>query len=85
MAFIGTPAFLVSDLPPPARLSTVRHLPVATGLDESTSGLLTFLPLAMIGFFVAEALGTRSYGFPTAEHEREHYDTIHRDTRGEPA
>ncbi|HEV8697462.1 MAG TPA: SIS domain-containing protein [Candidatus Limnocylindrales bacterium] len=85
MAFIGAQAFLVSDVPPPAGLTAVRHLPIAAGLDEATSGLLTFLPLAMTGLFVAETLGTRSYGFPTVEHEREHYETIHRDTRGEPA
>jgi hypothetical protein len=60
-------------------------VPVEGGLDEAVSGLLTPLPLALIGFFVSQALGTRAYGFPTAEHEREHYETIHRDTRNEPA
>jgi hypothetical protein len=43
------------------------------------------LPLALLGFFLSERLGTRSYGFRSDEHEREHYETIHRDTRGEPA
>jgi glucosamine--fructose-6-phosphate aminotransferase (isomerizing) len=85
MAFIGAPAFLISDAPPPRAVPAQRYLPISAGLDEATSGLLTCLPLALIGFFVSEILGTRSYGFPTPEHEREHYETIHRDTRGVPA
>jgi glucosamine--fructose-6-phosphate aminotransferase (isomerizing) len=84
MAFIGAPVFVVSDLPVPD-VHADRCLPIAAGLDEATSGLLTPLPLALIGFYVAEARGTRSYGFPSPEHEREHYETIHRDTRGDPA
>jgi glucosamine--fructose-6-phosphate aminotransferase (isomerizing) len=84
MAFIDAPAFVVSDLPAPG-VPGERQLPVASGLDESTSGLLTPLPLALLGFAVAETLGTKSYGFPSPAHEREHYETIHRDTRGEPA
>jgi len=85
MGFIGAPAFLISDAPPPGIVPAERYLPIQAGLDEATSGLLTCLPLALIGFFVSAILGTRSYGFPTPEHEREHYQTIHRDTRGEPA
>jgi glucosamine--fructose-6-phosphate aminotransferase (isomerizing) len=85
MAFIGAPAFLISDAPPPRTIPTERYLPVSAGLDEAASGLLTCLPLALIGFFVSEILGTRSYGFPTPDYEREHYETIHRDTRGVPA
>jgi glucosamine--fructose-6-phosphate aminotransferase (isomerizing) len=85
MAFIGAPAFLISDAPPPRTVPAERYLPIRAGLDEATSGLLTCLPLALVGFFVSDILGTRSYGFPTPEHEREHYETIHRDTRGEPA
>jgi glucosamine--fructose-6-phosphate aminotransferase (isomerizing) len=85
MAFIEAPAFLVSDLAPPATVPPSRHLPIEGGLDEALSGLLTPLPLASVGFFVSEALGTRAYGFPTPAHEREHYETIHRDTRSEPA
>jgi glucosamine 6-phosphate synthetase-like amidotransferase/phosphosugar isomerase protein len=85
MAFIDAPAFLVSDLDPPATVPASRYLPVEGGLDEALSGLLTTLPLALVGFFLSETLGTRAYGFPTPDHEREHYETIHRDTRGEPA
>ena len=86
MAFIGAPSILVSDVVDDAvaRRATVV-LPVAAGLDEAFSPLLTCLPLALTAFFMAERLGTRSYGFPSREHEIEHYETIHRDTRGIPA
>ena len=86
MAFIGAPTILVSDVVDDvvARSATVV-LPVAGGLDEAYSPLLTCLPLALTAFFLAERLGAASYGFPSKEHEVEHYETIHRDTRGEPA
>ena len=86
MAFIGAPIILVSDVVDDAvaRRATVV-LPVAAGLDEAYSPLLTCLPLALTAFFMAERLGARSYGFPSKEHEIEHYETIHRDTRGVPA
>jgi glucosamine--fructose-6-phosphate aminotransferase (isomerizing) len=86
MAFIGAPSILVSDVVDDAvaRRATIV-LPVAAGLDEAFSPLLTCLPLALTAFFVAERLGARSYGFPSREHEIEHYETIHRDTRGTPA
>lgn len=85
MAFIGVPAILVSDAEPPAGRKGRIDIPVGPGLDEAVSPLLTCLPLAQIGFFVSERLGTHSYGFASPEIEREHYQTIHRDTRGEPA
>ena len=86
MAFIGAPAILVSDeVDDTAARSAAVCLPIAPGLDEALSPLLTCLPLAQAAFHVAERLGTRSYGFPSAEHEGEHYATIHRATRGEPA
>jgi glucosamine 6-phosphate synthetase-like amidotransferase/phosphosugar isomerase protein len=90
MAFIGVPTVVVTDDPaiePPGGIDSPAPtwLSVAAGVDEAVSPLLTCLPLAKVGFFVSEILGTSSYGFPSAEHEREHYETIHRDTRGEPA
>ena len=85
MAFIRAPAFLVTDGAAPEGLALTGLLPVAAGLSEAASPLLTCLPLALLGFFVAERLGKRSYGFPSAEQEEEHYATIHRDSRSEPA
>jgi glucosamine 6-phosphate synthetase-like amidotransferase/phosphosugar isomerase protein len=86
MAFNGVPSILVTDVVDDAiaRRATVV-LPIASGLDEAFSPLLTCLPLALAAFFVAERLGARSYGFPSKAHEIEHYETIHRDTRGDPA
>jgi glucosamine 6-phosphate synthetase-like amidotransferase/phosphosugar isomerase protein len=86
MSFIGVPAVLVSDrIDDTVAVTSRTVLPVAPGLPEFASPLLTCLPLALVGYFVAETLGTRAYGFPSAEHEAEHYQTIHRDTRGTPA
>ena len=86
MAYIGVPSVLVSDeLDDPIARSATHVLPIARGLDEAYSPLLTCLPLALAAYFLAERLGTRSYGFPSPEHEREHYETIHRATMGEPA
>ncbi|HTC85637.1 MAG TPA: SIS domain-containing protein [Candidatus Acidoferrum sp.] len=94
MAFIGAPTVVVggaaggrsegSTPTGPHGIGPIE-LPIAAGLDEALSPLLTCLPLALAAFFLSERLGTRSYGFPSAEHEREHYETIHRATRGEPA
>jgi glucosamine 6-phosphate synthetase-like amidotransferase/phosphosugar isomerase protein len=90
MAFISAPTVVVTDeasTDPPAGIASPApiRLSVAAGADEAISPLLTCLPIAKVGFFVSEILGTSSYGFPSAEREREHYETIHRDTRGEPA
>jgi glucosamine--fructose-6-phosphate aminotransferase (isomerizing) len=85
MAFVGVPSILVSDVVDDAAARAHRILPVAVGLDEALSPLLTCVPLALVAFFLAQRLGTRSYGFPSPEHEREHYETIHRASTAEPA
>ena len=86
MAYIGVPSVLVTDeLDDEIARSATYLLPIARGMDEAYTPLLTCLPLALAAYFLAERLGTRSYGFPSAEHEREHYETIHRATMGEPA
>jgi glucosamine 6-phosphate synthetase-like amidotransferase/phosphosugar isomerase protein len=88
MAYIRAPVVFVGDTDDEVRARLPQEsvvLPIAAGLDEAYSPLLTSLPLALLGFFLSERLGTRSYGFRSDEHEREHYETIHRDTRGEPA
>ena len=83
MRFIGARPIVVSDVSMP-REGTIE-LPVAPDIDEAVSPLFTALPLAQLGFYVADVLSTSSYGFASPEHEREHYETIHRDTRGTPA
>jgi sugar/nucleoside kinase (ribokinase family) len=80
--FIGARPIVISDQVPshPAHL-----LPLAGELPEEFSPLLCALPLSLLGFYLAEALGKRSYNFSSEEIRVEHYDTIHRATIGEPA
>ena len=86
MAFIGAPAVLLSDVvDDPIASAAGLRLPFAAGLDEALSPILAALPIALVAFRLADRLGTRSYGFPSPDHEREHYRTIHRATLGEPA
>jgi glucosamine--fructose-6-phosphate aminotransferase (isomerizing) len=82
LVFIGADAVLLSDTPPadPA----ITHIPLpATG--EEFAPIVAAVPLSLLGFHVAAALGKRSYNFPSPEAEREHYATIHRATVGAPA
>jgi sugar/nucleoside kinase (ribokinase family)/fructoselysine-6-P-deglycase FrlB-like protein len=80
--FIGARPIVISDRVPahPAHL-----LPLAGELPEEFSPLLCALPLSLLGFYLAEALGKRSYNFGSEAIRAEHYDTIHRATIGEPA
>jgi hypothetical protein len=47
--------------------------------------VLAALPLAQLGYHLARLAGKHSYNFPSEDAKREHYATIHRATRGEPA
>ena len=86
MSFIGVPSVLVSDVTGDSTAAAATHLlPIAGGLDEAVSPIVSCLPIALAAFFVAARSGARSYGFPSEEHEREHYETIHRATVREPA
>jgi ribokinase len=82
LAFVGAEAIVVSDLPVP---EGAHALPLAPGAPEDLSPLLAALPLAQLGFVLARRGGKQSYNFPSVEAEREHYETIHRATIGEPA
>jgi len=86
MRFIGLPSAFVTDVvdDPIARCATLI-LPIAPGSDEAYSPLLTCLPLAIAGYELAALLGRSAYGFPSHDHEVEHYETIHREARGTPA
>lgn len=85
LAFIEAPVAVVTDDVAAVQRPERIVLPIAAGLPEPFSPILSALPLALSAYFLAERLGTHSYGFPTEEHEREHYATIHRDTPGTPA
>jgi sugar/nucleoside kinase (ribokinase family) len=80
--FIAARAIVVSDVSPSA---AEVHIPLAQGVSEEFSPLLAALPLSLLGFHLAEALGKRSYNFPSEAAKAEHYDTIHRLVIGEPA
>jgi fructoselysine-6-P-deglycase FrlB-like protein/sugar/nucleoside kinase (ribokinase family) len=82
LRFIGAETTMVTDADVPAG---ARLLPIASGVREEHTPLLTPLPLALVAFHLAAASGKHSYNFASPEAEREHYQTIHRDTRGEPA
>jgi fructoselysine-6-P-deglycase FrlB-like protein/sugar/nucleoside kinase (ribokinase family) len=81
--YMGAQVAWVSDQEPP--YPEVSWLRLAAATPEELSPLVAAVPLSLLAFFLAEATGKRSYNFPNPEAEREHYDTIHRDTRGIPA
>jgi len=75
------PVFVGDQAPPlPAVL-----LPLAAGIGEELSPVLASIPLCQIGLHLMKLSGKRSYNFPDDEARREHYDTIHRVTIGDPA
>ena len=61
------------------------HLRIAIGAPEELSPILTCLPLALVGFHLAQISGKQSYNFKNEATRIEHYETIHRATVGEPA
>jgi len=75
------PVFVSDQAPPlPALL-----VPLAAGIGEELSPVLASIPLSQIGLHLMRLNGKRSYNFPDDEARREHYDTIHRVTIGDPA
>ena len=83
LAFINADATLITDGSPAKDVGRIIEL--APGLPEEFSPLLAALPLSLLAFYLARDRGKRSYNFPSPLAAREHYDTIHRDTRGRPA
>jgi sugar/nucleoside kinase (ribokinase family)/fructoselysine-6-P-deglycase FrlB-like protein len=75
------PVFVGDQAPPLPAL----FLPVAAGIGEELSPVLASIPLSRIGLHLMRLNGKRSYNFPDDEARREHYDTIHRVTIGDPA
>ena len=83
LAFVNADATLITDAPPTN--STANVIELAPGLPEEFSPLLAALPLSLLAFYLARDRGKQSYNFPSPMARSEHYDTIHRDTRGTPA
>ncbi|HEY5304601.1 MAG TPA: PfkB family carbohydrate kinase [Acidimicrobiales bacterium] len=80
--YIGATPILVTNGP---AVHGAYLLPIAEGLSEELSGLLTCLPLSQLGFQLARLMGKESYNFPNEAVKSEHYSTIHRVTVGLPA
>jgi sugar/nucleoside kinase (ribokinase family)/fructoselysine-6-P-deglycase FrlB-like protein len=72
----------VSDQAP---IGAAAHLPLPAGVSEELTPVLAAIPMSQIGLHLMRLNGKRSYNFPDEEAAREHYDTIHRATIGEPA
>ena len=86
LRFMGTRPVVISDAPaPPGGVPGELLLPLAAGVPEELSPVTACLPAALIGFHAARLSGKRSYNFPSEAARREHYQTIHRATVGEPA
>ena len=83
LAFVNADATLITDAPPVTDVANLIGL--APGLPEEFSPLLAALPLSLLAFYLARDRGKQSYNFPSPMAKSEHYDTIHRDTRGTPA
>jgi sugar/nucleoside kinase (ribokinase family)/fructoselysine-6-P-deglycase FrlB-like protein len=83
LVFIGADPIVISDQAPadPA----VTHLPLPAGCAEEFAPAICAVPLSLLGCFTAMAGGKKSYNFPSEQAEHEHYETIHRVTRGVPA
>jgi glucosamine--fructose-6-phosphate aminotransferase (isomerizing) len=82
LAFINADVTLISDEPAP-NAGTV--IPLAPGLPEEFSPLLAAMPVSLLAHHLARLRGRRSYNLPDPKDRKEHYDTIHRATCGEPA
>jgi sugar/nucleoside kinase (ribokinase family)/fructoselysine-6-P-deglycase FrlB-like protein len=85
LRFVQAVPVVVSDIEPEGSAPGELWLPLAPDVPEELTTVTAALPLALVGFHLAELAGKRSYNFPTDEARTEHYDTIHRATIGEPA
>jgi glucosamine--fructose-6-phosphate aminotransferase (isomerizing) len=81
--FIGADPVFISDTRPSVESGTFISL--APGLPEEFSPLLAALPLSLFAFYLSRASGQKRFEFSGPEVAQEHYETIHRVTRGEPA
>ena len=81
--FIGAHPVFISDVQP--KETRGAYIPLAPGLPEEFSPLLAALPLSQFAFHLTQASGQERFEFPSPEVAKEHYETIHRATEGEPA
>jgi len=81
--YIGANPVFISDRRP--QITPATFIPLAAGLPEEFSPLLAALPLSLFAFHLTRASGQARFEFSSSEAAREHYETIHRVTEGEPA
>jgi sugar/nucleoside kinase (ribokinase family)/fructoselysine-6-P-deglycase FrlB-like protein len=81
--FIGADTVFISDTKP--ALETGTYIPIIGTVPEEFSPLLTALPLSLLAFYLTQVSGQHEFAFPSPEAAQEHYETIHRATKGEPA
>jgi sugar/nucleoside kinase (ribokinase family)/fructoselysine-6-P-deglycase FrlB-like protein len=82
LIYIEAAPVWVSDQPPPG---LAAHLPLPGGVGEELTPVLAAIPLSQVGLHLMRLGGKRSYNFPDEAAAREHYETIHRATIGDPA
>jgi glucosamine 6-phosphate synthetase-like amidotransferase/phosphosugar isomerase protein len=83
LQFIGADSVLVSDAVPAIQPRSL--IPLSRGLPEELSPILAALPLSLLAFHLTRARGQASFEFTSGEAAREHYETIHRASVGDPA
>ena len=81
--FIGANPVFISDVQP--RETRGAYIPLTPGLPEEFSPLLAALPLSQFAFHLTRASGQERFQFSSPEGAKEHYETIHRASEGEPA
>lgn len=83
LEYIGADTAFIGDAHPPV----VPHtwIPLPAGTPEEFSPVLAALPLSVLAFHLTRARGQQRFEFASPEVAREHYETIHRATQGEPA
>ncbi len=83
LSFIGADTTFISDKRP--AITPTTFFPLAPGLPEEFSPLLAALPLSLFAFHLTRVSGQEQFSFASPEAAREHYETLHRATMGEPA
>jgi fructoselysine-6-P-deglycase FrlB-like protein/sugar/nucleoside kinase (ribokinase family) len=81
--YIGADTAFIGDARPTVAPRAWIPLPVA--VPEEFSPVLAALPLSVLAFHMTRARGQERFEFPSLDAAREHYETIHRATLGEPA
>ena len=83
LEYIGADTTFIGDAHPPVVPRT--WIPLPAGAPEEFSPVLAALPLSVFAFHLTHERGQERFEFASPDVAREHYETIHRATQGEPA